>query len=411
MKYKVLVADDEYIIRRGIIKLLGRFEELEVVAEAEDGEEALELANQMKPDILFVDINMPFINGLQFIEKLKDIQPESIVNIITGYDKFEYVRQALRLGVFEYILKPLNEAAFTETIHKILETMKKKQQEGRYLNWAKAALGKNKSNLIGEFLEHNIKLHYSQEKVIEEIGYFKDDLPDQYALNLVNLERLESIDLRQRWNDSLILASAENIAGEILEHKKPMIMFRSCHGYLVLILPAKSKDEHELLLQDFKIAVEKYIPVKVNLLWRIHKDCYQLHYIYQELLERMEEMKAYPSIIKKMKTYILSEYYREDISLLEVAKHVCLSPQHVSRIFKKEMGITFIDYLTQVRLSKAIELFENEELKMYEIAERVGYATQHYFSSVFKKVLGISPMEYRSQYKDIAREDLYEWSR
>lgn len=147
VKHKVLVADDEYIIRRGIVKLLHKYEELEVVAEAEDGEQALELALQEDISIFFVDINMPFVNGLQFIEKLKQVRPKAIVNIITGYDKFEYVRQALRLGVFEYILKPLNEEAFHETIHKILDAIGKKNEEENYLNWMKTTLEKKQVRL------------------------------------------------------------------------------------------------------------------------------------------------------------------------------------------------------------------------------------------------------------------------
>ena len=77
-----------------------------------------------------------------------------------------------------------------------------------------------------------------------------------------------------------------------------------------------------------------------------------------------------------------------------------LSPQHLSRMFHKEMGITFIDYLTRVRIRKAIGLLYQDDLKMYEIAENVGYATQHYFSNVFKKNMGVSPAEYRKSIKN-----------
>ncbi|WP_418452464.1 helix-turn-helix domain-containing protein [Anaerotruncus massiliensis (ex Liu et al. 2021)] len=74
----------------------------------------------------------------------------------------------------------------------------------------------------------------------------------------------------------------------------------------------------------------------------------------------------------------------------------CTSPpQHLSRLFRHETGVTFVDYLSRVRIRRAVELLADGELKMYEIAERVGYSSQHYFSSAFKKVLGVSPMEYR----------------
>ena len=133
MKIKALVADDEYMIRRGIISFLNRYEDFEVVAEAEDGEMALELAQECSADVYFVDINMPFLNGLQFIEKLKGVQPNALVVIITGYDNFEYAREALKLEVFEYLLKPIMEDNFDEMISRVREKFQKENNEKKYL--------------------------------------------------------------------------------------------------------------------------------------------------------------------------------------------------------------------------------------------------------------------------------------
>ena len=107
MKYRALVADDEPMIRRGICSFLGSNDDFEVVAEAEDGEIALEKAKTTAIDVFFVDINMPFLNGLDFIKELKKLYPEALVVIITGYDLFSYARKAVGLGVFDYVLKPL----------------------------------------------------------------------------------------------------------------------------------------------------------------------------------------------------------------------------------------------------------------------------------------------------------------
>lgn len=86
--YKVLIADDEEIICRGIAGFLEKDPEMQVVAQAEDGETALDLAEKFLPDLLFVDINMPFLNGLQFIAKLEGVLKGAIIIIITGYDDF-----------------------------------------------------------------------------------------------------------------------------------------------------------------------------------------------------------------------------------------------------------------------------------------------------------------------------------
>jgi two-component system response regulator YesN len=78
-----------------------------------------------------------------------------------------------------------------------------------------------------------------------------------------------------------------------------------------------------------------------------------------------------------------------------VADHMQVSPTYLSKLLKHETGASFVDYLTQVRIKKAIQLMNDPAEKIYEIAEKVGYSNQHYFSTAFKKVLGFSPMEYR----------------
>ena len=78
-----------------------------------------------------------------------------------------------------------------------------------------------------------------------------------------------------------------------------------------------------------------------------------------------------------------------------MAKQLHISPQHLSRVFRHENGITFVDYITRVRIRHAMEMLEDDQMKVYEIAERAGYSSQHYFSNAFKKMLGVGPTEYR----------------
>ena len=408
MKYNILVADDEYLIRRGIIKLLQKYEDFEVTAEAEDGEQALELAGGQDIDVFLVDINMPFLNGLQFIEKLKEEQPKALVCIITGYDKFEYVRKALHLGVFEYILKPLNEEAFADTMAKITDALKQKKEEEKYLSWARTSFGKSQSGLVWELIEKCLLLQYSPDKVREEVDSYGLGIPAEYAMTLICLEKTELPDIRKHWNDGLLYSSAENIAKETYAQLEPLLIGRNNKGYLLMVSAAAEKEQLEMMNREYKKAVERYIPAKVLLTQQIGEDRAKIALICQELMEKLEMLRSYPSMIKKLKEYIAENYYKEDLGLADAAEYVSLSPQHISRMFKKEMDITFIDYLTKVRMGKAIELFADDTLKMYEIAERVGYSSQHYFSNVFKKVIGIAPLEYRSRCIGRKPENIYE---
>ena len=140
--YKVLIADDEEIIRRGIAHFLKKDPDIQVVAQAEDGEMALEQAMEYHPDLLFVDINMPFLNGLDFIEKLKTVQPDALILVITGYDDFKYAQKALRLGVFDYLLKPIMEDTFYEALGKAKDQLGHRQKQAQYLEWARALVEK-----------------------------------------------------------------------------------------------------------------------------------------------------------------------------------------------------------------------------------------------------------------------------
>ena len=95
------------------------------------------------------------------------------------------------------------------------------------------------------------------------------------------------------------------------------------------------------------------------------------------------------------KNYIDTYFYQQDLSLKEVAEKVGVSPDYLSRLLKRELGISFVDYVTKIRVEKAIKFMNDPSIKFYEIAEQVGYSTQHYFSTAFKKVMGISPLIYR----------------
>ena len=108
--FKLLIADDEQFVRKGLLDTL-KWDEynITVVEMAKNGREALEIAEKEKPDICLLDICMPLINGLDLIQKLKEVNPEVITIIVTGHDEFEYAQRAVKLKVFDYILKPVYE--------------------------------------------------------------------------------------------------------------------------------------------------------------------------------------------------------------------------------------------------------------------------------------------------------------
>jgi two-component system response regulator YesN len=123
--YKLLVVDDEPIIRKGIIKLIN-YEELAVgsIFEASDGRSALEIVKREKPDIILADINMPVMDGLEFASKAKEVNRDSKIAMITGYNYFDYAVAALKAGVDDYVVKPVSKDDIKQLLVKLIHDIK-----------------------------------------------------------------------------------------------------------------------------------------------------------------------------------------------------------------------------------------------------------------------------------------------
>ena len=395
MKYKALVADDEYIIRRGIKGFLSKYEDFEVAAEAEDGKEAYDYAKELDIDVFFVDINMPFLNGLQFIEKLKELNPKAVVVVITGYDRFEYAREALSLGTFDYLLKPVMEEPFDKMIQEIREHLIQEKKENKYLEWAKKQLEKSRQYLISDFLKGILDGHFSDEEIAERSIYLGIDIPEDFTVTVIYLDYKIGKDPNEVWTEDLLFFVAENIAGEMLNDLNHKNSCQDSYGNLVVISKQVESEEAKRQMDIYSQVLEKHAPVKCMITQKSGSGWGNISALYLDAVSQSETAKGGSSTIKEIKQFVENHYGQESFSLQDAADFAGLSVQYLSKLFKKEMGITFVDYVTSVRMRKALEFMRDDELKIYEIAEKVGYATQHYFSNVFKKSMGVSPAEYR----------------
>lgn len=123
---KLMIADDELTIRNGLSKLIKSYNlNLDLVGLASDGEKALELMKETKADIICVDINMPFINGLELIEHINVLNPYAKIIIISGYDSFEFAQKAISLNVFSYLLKPIDRHELKKVLEDAITEHKK----------------------------------------------------------------------------------------------------------------------------------------------------------------------------------------------------------------------------------------------------------------------------------------------
>ena len=240
-KLRVLLVDDEIMIREGFKRLFDwEAHDCEVVGEAADGMEALAKLDALEPDIAIMDINIPIMNGLKVIQLSRIKHPDTAFVIVSGYDDFAYCREALRLQITDYILKPVN---------------------------------------------------------YEEFGTCIDNL---------------KIALFQRQSSG---------AGEQRE-EQPI------HGI----------------------------------------------------------------------TRYLQEHLAEEVSLSVLAEEFHLSAQYISQLFKNEIGVGFLTYLTNIRMERAKQLLLSTSLSIAEVSEQSGYGDYRVFTKVFKKSEGITPSQYRRDF-------------
>lgn len=167
--WNILIADDERHIREGLTHLVEHLDGFHVCAQATDGMEALAQVWKENPDIILTDIQMPRLNGLAFVERLKAARPKSVIIIISGYDDFSYVRQALRLGVKDYLLKPVERKALIRLLNEVACELR--QQHGRPEMQTPASEGersagqplaeKKKENELARLCVEEIQCNYS----------------------------------------------------------------------------------------------------------------------------------------------------------------------------------------------------------------------------------------------------------
>lgn len=236
---KVVIADDEQHVCR-LVQMLADWDALgmEVIATAANGLEALELVENLAPDILITDIRMPGCDGLELIEKAKALSPALEIVIISGYAQFEYAQTAIRYGVGGYLLKPINKAALTSTLEKLGEECRKRQSSSVAIE---SLLTKNQDIMQRRLLEELLQgKQPTAEQLSEEYGFSPAGGLLQIAILKIDTEsvRLDSAPV------SVIRRKMEEIwESDLL----PLCLsghlhFQRSAGYVILNYEARNKE-------------------------------------------------------------------------------------------------------------------------------------------------------------------------
>ena len=397
--WKLLIADDEPRIRRGLRKALP-YEEynIEVIGEAEDGEMALEIALKEKPDILFVDINMPFLNGLEFIEKLNENLVDSIIIVISGYDDFEYAQKALRMKVFDYILKPVKLEELKNVVKQAQDRLEERKNINSFNSWSKNCLQDNLEEIREGFLLKWLKGEISQEEFRENLEFYDIKLESFSGMFMIKWDKRNSnLNVEEGFWDTKV-KEVKALVSEILSENRFNLVLIDENGYIITISHINKNIMEWMDLKNdiVKKCKEKF---KLDLIITL-QICSDIiadgSKSYLKLVKDMKEGGKCTPIVARAKIYIDRNYYKQDLSLTEVASRVQVSSDYLSKLIKKELGMNFSDYVTKIRVENAIQFMNDPSVKFYEIAEQVGYSSQHYFSTAFKKVKGVSPLTYKN---------------
>jgi two-component system response regulator YesN len=395
--WKVLIADDEPKIRRGLRTLISSFGfDLEVIAEAEDGEMAIQMAREHDPDIMLVDVRMPFMSGLEFIEGVKATLPGKIVIIVSGHDEFEYAQSAVRLGVFDYVLKPVDAEGFRRVIERAMAELESRRNTDTYAAWAHEQLERNLPMLRERFLRDWAMGSLSKTEVLESLSFLQMEVAGSAFLLAARFpEHVEPGSTTAERNGRLALIALRGVMEESFPPGRAHL-FENDGETLFALATGLGEEERVRLVDEIERRSADRVYQVPALATRTVPDLLAgLCDAYEELCAELSDGENCEAFVVLARNFIDKHYWNPDLCLENVASELQISPGYLSRLMKRETGFSFVEYLNRVRVRKAALLMSDPSAKAFEVAERVGYRSQHYFSRAFKKVTGSSPTEHR----------------
>ncbi len=393
-KWKVLIADDEFIIRDGIRTAVdwAKFD-MEVVGEAEDGEEAVEIALADRIDILLIDLNMPILNGIEAMKKIKaEIDCRMIV--ISGYDDFQYAQEAIRLQVEDYILKPVNPDNLIRILQGVKNDLERREKQEAYLEQASKQIKKNHSQLKERFFFDWIHNRLQPNEIQSQLEFLQ--LPTAVPKQLVLLKWSNdqvNYDLLSNQDRKIYLSAIENIAEEILADTVNVIIHDSSQWLQIFVWEDVTKE----IAVPIEEAVKLYLNQTVYTgMVRVEDGDYQhLIVAYERCKNEINNYIHLSPIVKQALTIMRRNYCRSDLTLELVAENLHVSTVYLSKMIKQELGQSYVQIVANMRIRRAKELLKDSDLNIRDIAEKVGFDSQHYFSTAFKKKEGVSPKQYK----------------
>ena len=406
--YTVVVADDEQELREAVCSMI-RWEEIgfRLVGSAGNGLDALQLVEQLQPDLLLTDIQMPFITGTELAKSVRELQPLISIAFLSGYDDFEYAQRAIENRVISYLLKPISMAELTAALQEIHAKMEQHFLELRPVDVHVSKHLTTASLLLDPYAEYSAE---EAEKLLLESGMA---FTPPYVISVFSI-RVCHADQRSAY-----------MIDRILRKYFSCCSFASGGRILSLVLSEDGFAHIGAALDELYYACRRMLDENCILgISRVFPDlryaaeaCREAVETQQKATEpgifRYEDLVAQAgtgasnssvspagegvrSLCRQAMKIIASEYQDETLSLSSVSERLHVNPNYLSANMKKYAGDTFINLLIRERMEHALRLLQQPGgLKIAEISAACGYTDQHYFSYCFKKYHGMSPARMR----------------
>ncbi|AZO96249.1 response regulator [Halocella sp. SP3-1] len=357
--YRVMIVDDEPNIRNGLRNIIDwQKYNFTVCSVARNGKDAIEKMKSTYPDLIITDIKMPGLDGLGLIKYIRKSMYDKNMSfiILSGYDEFAYAKEAIKYNVSRYLLKPIDEEELIDIVEILAEEL---SQKNRF-----------------EFFYNRQVEEFSEEfNEIEEFGVLVNVICDNQKLRIKKT-------IKNMFNDFYQVY---------------------LHPRIIKIYLANFLLEISKIITNMGGSIESIVK-KYNI-FNTDISAYNLIQLENELREFsfevaqfISELKQSCSIINKVKQYIKDNYFKE-IKLKEIAKKFYINPAYLGQLFKKENGLNFSEYLSEIRLNNAKKLLRDTNLHVYQIAEKVGYKNSDYFIIKFKEKVDCTPMEYKNRHR------------
>lgn len=351
--YKLIIADDEPLMRAGLLHR-NNWEEMgfEVVAVVEDGTDVLQTLKKQHVDVLLTDVCMYQTSGLELAKIVQEKYPKTKVVLISGFQDFEFARKAIRYGVYDYLLKPID----YDNLRAVFAKLKQEFDQAAY-----------EVQLLRKFGE----AEYNQ--VLETTRFVSDSVLGEGDESWVAYAHLKAV--------------LSNAPGEV----RGLIIKK-----LLELLKKKLLGKDRSLAEEFEQRLRSLERNNKNDSAESNEVLLLFRWLNDELISRnlvSVNTGSGDGCIQKACSYI-KNHLRDDFTYRDVAEFVHLSPRHFIRRFRNEMGENFTDYVFKVRMEGAIRLLDEGNVMIDDIGQAVGYHDEKYFQTIFKKYTGFTLREY-----------------